>query len=506
MNRRSEYFSQSPERLFGPLFTAVQSSRLFSDSKVFVDAVPRTSPADILASYQRLQPKSREELLAFVRAHFALPDMAGLANSPGRAVEVEDYISGLWDVLARSPDSEQQGASLIALPHPYTVPGGRFREVYYWDSYFTMLGLVADGRLDMAESMVKNFAHLIDTMGFVPNGNRSYYATRSQPPLFFRMVTLLAESRADEGVYLQYLPAMRREYAFWMQGVERLGGQSGSAYRRLVRCRNRLLNRYWDDACTPRPESYIEDLEVAAVAGAEEATLFRNLRAGCESGWDFSSRWLRSPTELASIRTTEVVPVDLNAIMCEFERTLSYAAKVAGHPDWIDFHHCYEQRLAALKQYFFNAEAGFFCDLLLPDFRPSPVLSLAGLYPLFFGLADDEQADSVAQRTHSDFLRPGGWVTTLQPSGEQWDSPNGWAPLQWVVFSALRRYGYTEAAKEGASRWVALNREAYQQSGRLLEKYNVDRPGEPVEGGEYHNQEGFGWTNAILIQLMRELA
>ena len=180
----------------------------------------------------------------------------------------------------------QPHSSLVPLPHRYVVPVGRFREIYYWDSYFTMLGLEQSGRHDLVVDMVQNFAWLIDTFGHVPNGNRSYYLSRSQPPFFAAMVELLAE-RDGERVYATYLPQLAREYAFWMDGVARLA--PGSAYRRVVRLKDgTILNRYWDDRETPREESYREDIETARTSTRPAHEVYRNLRAAAESGWDFS--------------------------------------------------------------------------------------------------------------------------------------------------------------------------------------------------------------------------
>jgi neutral trehalase len=152
-------------------------------------------------------------------------------------------------------------SSLLPLPYPYVVPGGRFRELYYWDSYFTMLGLEADGRHDLALNMLKDFAFEIDCYGHVPNGNRTYYLSRSQPPFFSLMVDLIAK-REGETSYVTYLPELEAEYEFWMDGSTVLRGSEG--YRRVVRLRDgTILNRYWDDRAEPRDESYREDIATA---------------------------------------------------------------------------------------------------------------------------------------------------------------------------------------------------------------------------------------------------
>lgn len=178
--------------------------------------------------------------------------------------------------------------------------GGRFSETYYWDSYFTMLGLAESGREDLLKCMADNFAWMIEIYGHIPNGNRTYYLSRSQPPVFALMVELFEEDGVRGAK--RYLDHLRMEYSFWMDGAESL--IPNQAYRHVVRMPDgSLLNRYWDDRDTPRDESWREDVETAKHSGRPPNEVYRDLRAGAESGWDYSSRWLRDITRLASIRT-----------------------------------------------------------------------------------------------------------------------------------------------------------------------------------------------------------
>jgi alpha,alpha-trehalase len=245
---------------------------------------------------------------------------------PGEPLET--YIARLWDVLSHQSDEMRGRSSLLPLPYPYVVPGGRFRELYYWDSYFTMLGLEADGRHDLALDMLKDFAFEIDCYGHVPNGNRTYYLTRSQPPFFSLMVDLIAE-REGEGSYLTRLPELESEYEYWMDGSAFL--QRGQGYRRLVRLADgTVLNRYWDNREAPRDESYREDVKTALGSHRDPGDLYRNLRAAAESGWDFSSRWLADGHSLNTIRTVSLLPVDLNSLMVHLEQTLAKAYRIKG--------------------------------------------------------------------------------------------------------------------------------------------------------------------------------
>src|SRR5579871_4224640 len=212
----------SPQQELGGLYAAVEQQSLFADDKVFADALPREDPAHIVRAYEAEQPATREELAAFVQAHFTLPSPGPATpegGAQGRRGPLEPllaHIDRLWPLLTRRTPVAPRFSSLIAVPEPYVVPGGRFREMYYWDSYFTMLGLRQSGRSDLVEHMVADFAYLIDDYGHIPNGTRTYYVSRSQPPFFYAMVGLLGDDPAAADA--RYLRELRREHAFWMDG------------------------------------------------------------------------------------------------------------------------------------------------------------------------------------------------------------------------------------------------------------------------------------------------
>ncbi len=496
----------TPDTIYAELFDAVQMGAIFEDSKTFVDAVPTADPDAILKSFRETRRDRDFDLAAFVASHFERPVLqtADFRSDPSRPVR--EHIELLWDVLRRDSDAQQSNSSLIALPRPYIVPGGRFREIYYWDSYFTMLGLAASGHVELIQNMVDNFAFLIDHVGFIPNGNRTYYCTRSQPPLFVLMVELLAKERDDPGIWVQYLAQLEKEYEFWMAGSDKVADDR-TAERRVVAVGDGMLNRYWDDSDLPRQESHAEDVELAKHCDRDPAGLYRDIRSACESGWDFSTRWLAEEYSLESIRASQIAPVDLNAIMYKLESSLAHAFDGKGDARRAKF---FEDRACNRKQLiqslFFDDKAGFFVDLLLPDLKSSGVHSLAAAYPLFFELATPDQAQRVAERVRDQFLKAGGWVTTLVNSGQQWDDPNGWAPLQWMVYCGLQNYGFSDDAKEGAQRWVQNNLAVYRSTGKLLEKYDVEEVGLIAKGGEYTVQDGFGWTNGVLLSLMNDLS
>jgi alpha,alpha-trehalase len=388
------------------------------------------------------------------------------------------------------------------------VPGGRFREVYYWDSYFTMLGLVESGRTELARSMIDNFAHLVRTVGHVPNGNRTYYLSRSQPPFLAAMVGLYATA-TDTARALGWLDALEAEHAFWMDGADRIA--PGEAHRRVVRLRDgSVLNRYWDDRPEPRPESYREDYAIGATLSADRSEAFyRNVRAAAESGWDFSSRWMRDPADLRTLETTALAPVDLNALLFHAERTIAALRAFRGRPGDAEvaarFARAAEERRRALLAAAYDPAEGFFFDVRWKTGeRVTDRPTMAAAVPLYFGLATPEQGRAVAARLERDFLRAGGFVTTRIGSGQQWDAPNGWPPLQWMGMEGVRRYGRADLADEARRRWLALNRRTYRSTGKMTEKYDVVDPARPAGGGEYPTQDGFGWTNGVALALIAQ--
>jgi alpha,alpha-trehalase len=494
---------RSPQDLFQDLFTAVQTAGVFPDSKTFADAVPRASPQVILRRFHELRPQTPQALRRFVDQNFLITDPAAPAaplHPLVAGLPLGAHIDQLWGPLTRDTASVPPFASALPLPRPYVVPGGRFRELYYWDSYFTMLGLAQSGRQDLVRDMIADFGSLIDRYGHIPNGTRSYYLGRSQPPFFFEMVALL-EPDDPAAAWARYLPQLRREYAFWMQGATAL--RAAGAHRRVVRLADgALLNRYWDDVDEPRDESWREDVGLAHSSGREPAQLYRDLRAAAESGWDFSSRWLRDPHSLSTIETTAIVPVDLNSLLFGLEQALSAGcARAKARGCAADFTHRAVARRQAIDRYLWDDARGYYTDYRWTDGRPTGVLSAATLYPLFESLADSARATRVAAAVRTSLLDQGGLNTTTVATGLQWDAPNGWAPLQWIAVRGLRGAGESALAATIACRWVVSVTALYARSGRLVEKYNVASL-TGGGGGEYPLQDGFGWTNGVTRQLM----
>ncbi|WP_194434772.1 alpha,alpha-trehalase TreA [Klebsiella pneumoniae] len=397
----------SPDILLGPLFNDVQSAKLFADQKTFADAIPNSDPLMILADYRMQKNQASFDLRHFVELNFTLPKEND-TYVPPKGQTLRQHIDGLWPVLTRSTVEVEKWDSLLPLPKPYVVPGGRFREVYYWDSYFTMLGLAESGHWDKVEDMVANFAAEIDAWGHIPNGNRTYYLSRSQPPFFSFMVSLLATHDGDQ-VLKTYQPQLEKEYRYWMAGADALA--PGSADKRAVRMADgALLNRYWDDNDTPRPESWLDDVKTAKSNPNRPATeIYRDLRSAATA---------------------------------------------------------------------------------------------AALFPLYVNAASRERATKVAAAAESRLLKPGGLTTTTVNSGQQWDAPNGWAPLQWVAVEGLQNYGQQKIAMEVTWRFLTNVQHTYDSKQKLVEKYDVSSTGTGGGGGEYPLQDGFGWTNGVTLKML----
>lgn len=496
----------SPDEVLGELFDVVQQRQVYADGKTFVDLVPKKRLKQIRKEYLLKRDDPDFNLQEFVGQHFYEFEHKAPTYFSNTKSTPRQHIKELWPVLVRK--NRRDRGSLIAVPYPYVVPGGRFVEQYYWDSYFTMVGLAADGEWDKVENMIKNCTYMIRKFGFIPTANRTYYLSRSQPPFFSHMVKLLTQHQNRRLTLLEYLPYMQGEYRFWTKGKKTLERMDeASAMRHVVRMPDgSMMSRYFDDKKTPRPEMQRDDTEVAKlVEGDSSEKLFLDLRAAAESGWDFSSRWFRDPSDISTIHTTDIVPVDLNCLIYHLEATIAETYQVMFQPLLArKFRRLAEKRAAAITKYMWSESEQFFVDY---DFRTGKTtgrISLAGVFPLYAKVATRDQAAAVAKRLESDFLKDGGLITTLENTGQQWDSPNGWAPLHWVTILGLREYGHHDLADKIKKRWLKTCEGVYDRETKMVEKYNVVNPNRMGGGGEYALQDGFGWTNGVYAALKQE--
>lgn len=407
--------------------------------------------------------------------------MSAIAHARSRRACVLRLLSTLALAVAgcqRSAPSAAPSAAPAVRYHPAHDLGPLFHDVQ-------MAALFADSKT------------FVDARALQPPPEIAERCAAEKGRAGFSLGACLAPRRCD--TWMRSRPS-----AFWMDGATGLAG--GTAYRRVVRLRDAtVLNRLFDDIAEPRPESYRQDYALAqTVPPARRPALYRNLRASAESGWDFSSRWMRDPRDLRTPEMIEPVPVDLNSSMYHTEQTIAGLRRLRGQAGDAEvaarFAGAAVSRRRALLSAAYDPERGFFYDVRWrTGERVTDRPTLAA--PLHFGLASPEQGRAVAARLEHDFLEPGGFVTTLIVTGQQWDAPNEWPSLEWLSIEGLRRYGRGDLADLARERWLALNRRTYRSTGKTTEKYNVvdlDRRG---GGGEYPTQDGFGWSNGVALAL-----
>ncbi|MFY0592815.1 alpha,alpha-trehalase TreF [Roseivirga sp.] len=483
------------------LFVDLHASGLWADGKEISDAITHINPKEILAAYRSEKQDDNFDIKAFYERCFSKAPTREINYKSDTSAPVQDHILKLWEILSRTPEKSEFHSSLVELPYPYIVPGGRFNEIYYWDSYFTMLGLAVSGKVDMIEAMVKNFAYMINEFGFIPNGNRSYYLGRSQPPFFALMVSLLAEEKGDE-VLKTFLPALIKEHDFWMTGTDQVTA-GNSSFKRVVRMPDSsLLNRHFDNIPNPRAEMYSDDVELIESKGDAGKKTLLDIRAACESGWDFSSRWCENAESLETIRTTDLVQVDLNCLLYFLENLIAKASDNSDQHD--NYSKMADDRKQAIQKYFWNSETSYYHDFNWVVGEQTSSINAAAAYPLFFEISSKSQAIDVAKTMEKELLKDGGLLTTNFESGQQWDAPNGWAPLQWMAIKGLRNYGQNNLANQIKKNWIGLNTKVFKNTGKMMEKYNVVDTNLLSGGGEYPVQDGFGWTNGVLLKLLSE--
>ncbi|OJX32701.1 MAG: trehalase [Chryseobacterium sp. 36-9] len=479
------------------LFDDVQRSKVFEDQKIMTDAVPLFPIEEINAKYEAEKQSENFNLKEFVMSNF---DFLGAKISIQREdhLPIEEHIEKLWDELARTAYEEK--GTLLKLPKPYVVPGGRFNEFFYWDSYYIMLGLQVSGRIEMMENIIENCSYLIQNVGFVPNASRTHFLSRSQPPYFSLMLDLLFETTKDENIYIKYHDTLEKEYAFWMNGTEKL--ENGSAVKRVVKTiHGDILNRYYDAENEPRPESYLIDIEDSVNA---EEEFYRNIRSACESGWDFSSRWFADGENIQTIETLNISQVDLNCLLWHLEKTLAKSSEIQNLTEKESY---YKKRAESRRK---NIDIYFWEGTMYKDFHlgkneNTASESIAILYPLFLGIASHNQAEITAKTIEEKLLYKGGLATTTKQTGQQWDFPNAWAPYQWLGFKAMKNYGFDDLADKIKNNWCKNVERVYKNTGKLMEKYNVEDTNSIAGGGEYPNQDGFGWTNGVYLKLKNNI-
>lgn len=497
--------SKSCFNVYSELFKEVQHQKIFIDSKTFADAVPRKEPEEIDQLYKTQKDTPGFDLKQFVYENFKLPESVGgdiLRKSDGSFIPIEEYVWNSWTILTRANIIKDVCDTEIQIPSPYIVPGGRFRELFYWDSYFTALGLVIHHRYDLVFALANNFKFLVDEFGYIPNGTRTYFIGRSQPPMYSLLINLICQ-HIKEDYWQDHVPQIERQYRWWMQGEE--GLKEGEARLHIVKQKGYILNRYYQHVEEPRPEAFRQEEDfLVGIDEDAKKKIYPELRAGAESGWDFSGRWFHNPNNIQTIHTTDFLPVDLNSLLYITERNLAKWHSMAKNDDKAhEFSIRANNRNKAIRELMYDENQKFFCDYDFRAQKRSDYLTLAGLFPVFAGIATTHEADAIFARVEKEFLQPGGLLTTLHYTHEQWDAPNGWAPLQYITFEACKRYGAFDLADKIRKNFCTAVEQIYNQTGSILEKYNVTDINAKPQDGEYEVQTGFGWTNGVYTWFIR---
>jgi alpha,alpha-trehalase len=392
---------------------------------------------------------------------------------PLRVANAFAHIEQKWaDLTVDKPADE---ATLIGLPYPYVVPsndpesGFAFNEMYYWDSYFIIRGLLATDQYELAEGMLDNMIFMAKRFHMIPNGSRYYFTSRSQPPFLTSLIFDIYEKLNKSKAWLkEHIWVAENEYhAIWL-------GDSQPNWRQVYKG----LSRYYDI-------NVLDDL------------------AEAESGWDMTTRFNR--------RCLSYIPIDLNCLLYKYETDFVRAYEIFEDAEAVViWKGRAAKRARTVRAELWDQEKGFFFDLDYTNGKKSKIWSLAGYYTLWAKLANPQEAKQIA--AHLDkFTNLGGLTATARPNElphsdvpHQWAYPNGWAPLHWIVIEGLQKYGFTSEANAIVRKWLETNLRYYERHGVFREAYNVvDHDKEP-KAGVYPPQLGFGWTNGVFVDLAKK--
>lgn len=386
-------------------------------------------------------------------------------------------------------ECKENNGTLLALPFPYTVPcaGAMFQELYYWDTYFTNVGLLCRGELAVARHNIDNMLWLVDTYGFMPNGNRTYYLNRSQPPFLSAMVRELYAAASDDAWLARAYRTLCKEYTFWQT-------------KRQLPCGLNAYTGYTvqEDDLDMIYAHFVSRTGYCPTETPGEAIkrdIFLATFSFFESGWDCNSRFLTDGHHTAA--------VDLNALLYGMETDMAAFARILDNGDEAVWRGRATRRCERMNALLWDETTGAFRDLNTRTGEWASYLSAASLYPLFVGLATPAQA-TAALPLFERLLLPHGIACGVadSPWGCQWDYPNVWAPLQWIAYRAMKRYGFTAQAAAVASRFTTLVEHTFDKTGNLWEKYN-GLTGE-VAADEYDAPPMMGWTAGVYTALSQE--
>ena len=406
---------------------------------------------------------------------------------------------------------------LLYLPHPYVVPGGRFNEMYGWDSYFIILGLLQDREIDLAKNMVDQFAYEIEHYGMILNANRTYFLTRSQPPIYTPAILKVYESTQDRQWLQSMLPTIETYYYYWnvpphinphtkLSHYSALG--HGAAPEVVTSELDERGRTHYDRVKEYYQQVQFDDYDVDLYYDRQRDELtelfYQGDRSMRESGFDITNRF--GPF---SIDIIHYAPVCLNVLLAQMELDTAKINEILGHSDtatqWRDRASLRQERI---NQFLWDESAGLYFDYNFRTGKRRNYEYATTFFPLWAGIASEAQARRVWQNL-AKFERDGGIVTSNVVSGNQWDAPFGWAPLNLIAVEGLWRYGYEEDAKRIASKFLAMALQEFDRTGTLVEKYDVcacsSNVSDEIKYGYSSNEIGFGWTNGVILELLRIL-
>jgi alpha,alpha-trehalase len=403
---------------------------------------------------------------------------------------------------------------LLYLPRPYVVPGGRFNEMYGWDSYFIEVGLLRDGEIARARDMVENFLYEIEHYGTILNANRTYYLSRSQPPFLTRMVLELYDRTGDTPWLRSTVPAIDRYYRFWTStphavpdvGLSRYFDRgTGPAPEVLADEKDERGRTHYDRAREYYRTHDVTDYDEALYYDSRRDRLtdlfYKGDRSMRESGFDPSSRF-----GALNVDVIHYAPVCLNSLLYVMEED---AARIMDRLGDASAAGTWRRRAAArrdlVNRLMWDEQAGLYYDYNVRTRRLRRYDFATTFFPLWAGIASPAQAARVRGNLER-FEAPGGILTSTEVTGNQWDAPFGWAPLQMIAVAGLRRYGFDSEADRIAGKFVSLVAKELDEHGTIVEKYDVRRRESDVAAdikfGYSANQVGFGWTNGVVLELL----
>lgn len=432
----------------------IQLAKIFKDSKKFVDMPMKSNMEKVLENFKKLPDHSRTTLEKFVKENFddegtelesiqpsdwkenpKLIDEISDDTFKDLALEMNNIWKKLTRKIAKSKEEIEEKSSLIYLEHPFIVPGGRFREVYYWDSYWTVKGLLLSEMYNTTKGMIQNFQSLIKSLGHIPNGNRVYYAKRSQPPLFTQIVwdylNATNNPRTSREFIAEVIWDLDAEFKFWRSRMVNVS-VGGKMYQ---------LARYRVDVDGPRPESYEEDHSLAGRLPEEERKeWYIHMKSGAESGWDYSSRWFvtnqerSSEDELLDVQTGNILPVDLNSFLCRNAEIMQQLfIKVENFEKAEEYKKLREEFKEAIRAVMYNTKDGMWYDYNIINKQLNTKFYPSNLAPLYSSCHHQD----INMNTTMDYMmsspamnQSGGLPSSLQRTGQQWDMPNMWPPLR----------------------------------------------------------------------------